>query len=52
VFEKTLSPQKAAIEIRDAGDPSHHVLAGDVLSAKTTRVLATAIVEFISRPVP
>ncbi len=52
VFDKTMSPQKAAIEIRDAGDPSRHVLAGDVLSADTTRDIATAIVEFISRPVP
>ncbi|NNF40560.1 MAG: alpha/beta fold hydrolase [Woeseiaceae bacterium] len=52
VFEQTGSPQKAAIEIRDAGDPSRHVLAGDVLSAETTGEIATAIVDFILRPVP
>ena len=52
VFEKTIAPQKAAIEIVDPGDPSHHVLAGDVLSKQKTREIANAIVEFILRPVP
>jgi esterase/lipase len=52
VFEKTIAPQKAAIEIVDPGDPSHHVLAGDVLSKQKTREIANDIVEFILRPVP
>ena len=52
VFEKTIAPQKAAMEIVDPGDPSHHVLAGDVLSKQKTREIANAIVEFILRPVP
>ena len=52
VFEQTSAPQKAAIEIGDADDPSHHVLAGDVLSPASTRRIAADIVEFISRPVP
>lgn len=52
VFEKTRSPQKAAIEIKDPGDPSHHVLAGDVLSAEATRQIADKIVTFILRPAP
>ncbi len=50
VYEATESPQKAMLEIRNPGDPSHHVLAGDVLSATKTGQLAAQIVEFISRP--
>ena len=52
VFEETDAPQKAAIEIVDPGDPSHHVLAGDVLSKGMTREVATRIVEFIRHPSP
>ncbi len=52
VFEKTDAPQKAAIEIVNPGDPSHHVLAGDVLSKGKTREVANRIVEFIRRPSP
>jgi esterase/lipase len=51
-YEATDAPQKAVIEIRDPGDPSHHVLAGDVLSASKTRQVANNIVEFILRPAP
>lgn len=50
VIGQTVAPQKAAIEIRDPGDPSHHVLAGDVLSGAATQKLADDIVEFILRP--
>jgi len=50
VFEQTGTPQKAAIEIRDPGDPSHHVLAGDVLSDQKTHRIANDIVDFILRP--
>lgn len=52
VFEQTGTPQKAAIEIGDVGDPSYHVLAGDVLSGPTTQQIADEIVEFILRPSP
>ena len=52
VFAQTQAPQKAAIAITDPGDPSHHVLAGDILSAGKTQEIATAIVGFIGRPVP
>ncbi len=52
VFEGTDAPQKAAIEIIDPGDPSHHVLAGDVLSKGKTPEVANRIVEFIRRPSP
>lgn len=51
-YEATDAPQKAVIEITDPGDPSHHVLAGDVLSASKTRQIAGDIVEFILRPAP
>ena len=52
VFEKTDAPQKAVIEIVNPGDPSHHVLAGDVLSKAKTGEVANRIVEFIRRPSP
>lgn len=52
VFEQTGAPQKAAIEIENPGDPSHHVLAGDALSNGKTRRIANDIVKFISRPLP
>lgn len=52
VFENTDAPQKAKIAIDNPGDPSHHVLAGDVLSAQKTLNVANNIVEFISRPMP
>lgn len=52
ILEETASPQKRAVEITDPGDPSHHVLAGDVLSAAMTQRIADDIVAFIKRPVP
>jgi esterase/lipase len=50
VLDKTIAPQKAVIKIEDPGDPSHHVLAGDVLSSQKTREIADDIVAFILRP--
>jgi alpha-beta hydrolase superfamily lysophospholipase len=50
VFEQTGAPQKAAIEIRNPGDPSRHVLAGDVLSKQKTGPIANDIVAFILHP--
>jgi len=52
VFEQTGAPQKTAIKIENPGDPSHHVLAGEVLSNGMTRQIADHIVEFISHPTP
>lgn len=52
IFSATGSPQKAAIEISNPGDPSHHVLAGEILSPDTTLPMAEAIVSFIGRPAP
>lgn len=51
-FAAIEAPLKGGIEIKNPGDPSHHVLAGDVLSAGTTRQIADDIVEFILRPDP
>ncbi|NND35844.1 MAG: hypothetical protein HKN81_01805 [Gammaproteobacteria bacterium] len=50
VFAGTQAPQKSAIAIEDPGDPSSHVLAGDILSAAKTAELATTIIDFIARP--
>lgn len=52
VFARTRAPQKAAIAITNPGDPSHHVLAGDILSAGKTQEIAKAIVDFIAPRVP
>lgn len=52
IIEQTGAPQKSIVEIRNPGDPSHHVLAGDVLSAGATQKIAEAIVAFISHPAP
>jgi esterase/lipase len=46
------APAKALIDVSDASDPSHHVLAGDILSPGTTARIAGQIVDFIRRPVP
>ena len=46
------APAKALVDVNDSGDPSHHVLAGDILSPGTTARIAQQIVEFIQRPVP
>jgi len=51
-FEAIEAPLKGGIEIENPGDPSHHVLAGDILSAGMTRRIANDIVEFILRPDP
>ena len=52
VFEATVAPRKSALQITDPGDPSHHILAGDVLSGTMTGHIARDIVDFIRRPVP
>jgi len=41
---------KHIVAVRDPGDPSHHVLAGDILSPGMTATIAAGISEFISRP--
>ena len=46
------APAKALVDVTASSDPSHHVLAGDIMSPGTTADLAAQIVEFIRRPVP
>lgn len=46
-FERIDSPRKRLVEIDDAGDPSRHVLAGDILSPDTTEDVAALIVDFV-----
>ena len=41
--------RKALVEIEDAGDPSNHVLAGDILSPDSTDEVAAMIVDFVLR---
>ena len=42
------APRKQLVEITTSGDPSQHVLAGDVLSPGTTGEMAARIVAFIT----
>ena len=46
-FERIEAPQKALIEIEDSGDPSNHVLAGDILAPESTSRVAAIIIDFI-----
>ncbi len=48
-FERISAAHKELIEIEHAGDPSNHVLAGDILSPGSTDAVATLIVEFVLR---
>jgi esterase/lipase len=46
-YENIAAPRKALIEIEDAGDPSNHVLAGDILAPESTPRIAAMIIDFI-----
>ena len=48
-FEQISAPHKALVEIEGAGDPSNHVLAGDILSPGNTDDVAALIVDFVQR---
>ena len=48
-YEHIGAPHKALMEIEDAGDPSNHVLAGDILSPDSTDAVAALIVDFVRR---
>jgi len=52
IFEATSAPEKALVRVDDSGDPSRHVLAGDILSPTTTARVAAAVVDFIEPRVP
>ena len=51
-YDAVDAPDKALIDVTASSDPSHHVLAGDILSPGTTADIAAQIVAFIRRPVP
>lgn len=51
-FEQFGTRQKVLYEVTWDDDPSHHVLAGDILSPSTTDSLAREIVRFIEPLVP
>ena len=48
-YERIDAPRKALIEIENAGDPSNHVLAGDILSPDSTDAVTAMIVDFVLR---
>jgi esterase/lipase len=48
-FGRIDAPRKALIEIENPGDPSNHVLAGDILSPGSTDDVAALIVDFVRR---
>ncbi len=52
VYERTSAPLKLAVPISEPGDPAHHVLAGDVLSAAHTARVAETIIDFVRLPAP
>lgn len=48
-YDSITSPQRELLEVYDAGDPSDHILAGDILSPHTTARLVTRIAEFAQK---
>lgn len=42
------APRKSLVEYRNSGDPSRHVLAGNILSPDTTDEVAEIILEFLA----
>ncbi len=51
-FENFDAPLKEVVEITKSGDPSNHVLVGDILSPQNTQDIANTIAKFIRRPIP
>ena len=47
VFERIETDAKQLVEVQGVQDPSHHVIAGDILSPTTTDEVAGRIVEFV-----
>ncbi len=47
-FTRMGSPRKQSIPFRLSQDPSQHVLAGDILSPRTTATVAKMILDFLS----
>jgi esterase/lipase len=51
-YDAILSPQKEINAVPETGEPSAHVLAGDIISPDNTLPIAEKIVGFILRPGP
>jgi esterase/lipase len=47
-FEQIGSPHRQLLTIPSSGDPSNHVLAGDIMSPETNDLVAASIVRFIA----
>lgn len=47
VFERLGASRKEAVRYEGSGDPSNHILAGDVLAADATQEVASRIVAFV-----
>lgn len=46
-FDRIDTPRKLLLEFDQVGDPSNHVLAGDILSPESTQDVAAAIIDFV-----
>ena len=46
-FDRIAARRKQLIEVHDVGDPSNHILAGDIMSPGTTADVVATIVSFV-----
>jgi len=46
-FEQIHSPRQQLLPINESGDPSNHVIAGNILSPRNNQPVADAIVQFV-----
>ena len=51
-FDAIEAPAKRWVDVPESGDPSNHVLAGDILAPERTREVADRIVEFVAAERP
>jgi esterase/lipase len=51
-FNQINSPHRQLLTIPSSGDPSNHVLAGDIMSPQTNRLIVSEITRFILRQNP
>lgn len=49
-FEQMDSPHRQLLTIPSSGDPSNHVLAGDIMSPENNALVTAAIVRFVENP--
>jgi len=49
-FDQLQSPRRRLLEITSSGDPSHHLLAGDIMSPENNQAVAESIVSFVNDP--